>query len=318
MTEMTPGKNLYFELNSALDKRDYQSIISIMDSTDFWKKDNKDFFKKCLLALDVPFAILERISSNSININEKVGDNGNIFLFGDYSLNGLDFLLKNGINVKSRNKGKNVIHHLIGSINSPDIKLSMIDKIVDCGIDINCRDSSGNTVIHHVFNSEMGPVAFDAILNGLLDRGADPMLRNYQGANALNKALDSYKGNLARILKYEGIVEIGSGVETEILNYCCSSESIKELQLLIDNHGLNAENDQYNLLHRAVKKDFSDAVVFLISKGWSSDAMDYNGSRPFDGKLKNKCASIWKSIQCHKEAVDVISELIPGIKGPKP
>lgn len=103
------------------------------------------------------------------------------------------FLLDNGadVNLFSQFEHQNALHVLFLSSETPNVDylMTVVEQLVERGIDINARDKDGAVPIKYLVTNDFLPLhENDVLYRYLLDHGANPYLKDVSGKSPVDYA----------------------------------------------------------------------------------------------------------------------------------
>ncbi|MCC9168376.1 ankyrin repeat domain-containing protein [Pontibacter harenae] len=150
-----------------------------------------------------------------------------------------------------------------GVIYEPDVRIEMVNQLLERGAKINAQDADGKTALHFVVGSTRVRSEFFEqeqvlLLDILLGKGADPNMKDKEGNTALAQALQATIGQHIGIMELDKLISAGA-----------------------DPNITNAEGKTALMLACEMNANF-EVIVALLQAGANVKALDNAGKAAID------------------------------------
>ena len=157
-----------------------------------------------------------------------------------------------------------------------ELTSSIIEKLLDNGVDPNEKDHKGNTPLHlAAFHGDM------EIVRLLLDRGAKPNTKNNAGQTPLHQAvLENNRGIVQLLLDHNADPNVKDNNCVTPLHYAVLRNNIAIVGLLLQHKKIDIDaknNDGVTPLHIAADRNRREIIELLLTHGADPTIRDNRG-----------------------------------------
>jgi ankyrin repeat protein len=249
-----------------------------------------DLEQAAAYAAKSPFISVKKLKtlvekSGNVNSTDIYGQTALMLACGLGRIETVEALIEMGADATMKTPdGKTALHMLMDFVKRRDVDLvvfeKIVDKLIECGLDINVEDNEGNVPLKYLAGNLEGAKI-------LLDRGADPLRANNQGGTPLLEAAkekydcfrtmvdfvsdDSQIENLNNVDQYN--YSIAHYLQPGQPDFNQIVEKLTGFGLDLNKRG----NSGYSPLHRLSFNDNEEQLSFFLSKGADPFVRDDNG-----------------------------------------